>query len=596
MSEKLTLLLLDISNNLLKEKQVQRPKLFDELLYIIHNNFKIIRENYNIFYLSENYEEKMIYNDKQYQLSNDIIYIKEINLELFEKSAYENIYDKLSESKNDILDEKYNCYICSENIKKEKPYFCYKCQKIFHKNCLKDWDKKRKAQNDELICPNCRNELSLEEWKLKLDYEENRKNEVEKIEKINEYKLYYNLFININKIKDKKIKEIEKEKNEIIEGYKIYLKNITNKLNEINSKIGVNKLNFENYNTKDAINEIIHNLDIIKNHIYPSHALNEKIKVDEIKSEERKEKFEFKNEINLIYFADNYKEENIFGSTFVKINNKNIDLIINGERKNLISTYKLKTGENKITLIIKNKLTNLSYMFYECFSLKNFEELKYLNTENVYDFSYIFSAGSAGEYLVNKKDHHFFSDIDPLKTWNVSKGVNFEKLFDHCENLSNIEALKNWDVSNGTNFSNMFSGCQSLSDISPLEKWNVSNGIYFKGLFSWCYSLSDITALKNWNVSNCTSVSWMFLRCENISDIKALENWNVSKCKSFLSMFDGCIKLSNIEPLKNWNVSNGEDFSKMFYKCKILNLNILKNWNLSEKTKNDMIKYDEDSF
>ena len=567
MSEKLNLLLLDISNNLLKEKQVQRPKLFDELLYIIHNNFKIIRENYNIFYLSENYEEKMIYNDKQYQLSNDIIYIKEINLEFFEKPAYENIYDKLSESKNDILDEKYNCYICSENIKKEKPYFCYKCQKIFHKNCLKDWDKKRKAQNDELICPNCRNELSLEEWKLKLDYEENRKNEVEKIEKINEYKLYYNLFININKIKDKKIKEIEKEKNEINEGYKIYLKNITNKLNEINSKIGINKLNFENYNTKDAINEIIHNLDIIKNHIYPNHALNEKIKVDEIKSEEKKEKFEYKNEINLIYFADNYKEENIFGSTFVKINNKNIDLIINGERKNLISTYKLKPGENKITLIIKNKLTDLSYMFYECFSLKNFEELKYLNTENVYDFSYIFSAGSAGEYLVNKKDHHFFSDIDPLKTWNVSKGVNFEKLFDHCENLSNIEALKNWDVSNGTNFSDMFSGCKSLSDISPLEKWNVCNGIYFKGLFSWCYSLSDITALKNWNVSNCTSVSWMFLRCENISDIKALENWNVSKCKSFLSMFFGCMKLSNIEPLKNWNVSNGEDFSEMFGGC-----------------------------
>ena len=582
MSEKLNLLLLDISNNLLKEKQVQRPKLFDELLYIIHNNFKIIRENYNIFYLSENYEEKMIYNDKQYQLSNDIIYIKEINL-------YENIYDKLSESKNDILDEKYNCYICSENIKKEKPYFCYKCQKIFHKNCLKDWDKKRKAQNDKLICPNCRNELSLEEWKLKLDYEENRKNEVEKIEKINEYKLYYNLFININKIKDKKIKEIEKEKNEINEGYKIYLKNITNKLNEINSKIGINKLNFGNYNTKDAINEIIHNLDIIKNHIYPNHALNEKIKVDEIKSEEKKEKFEYKNEINLIYYADNYKEENIFGSTFVKINNKNIDLIINGERKNLISTYKLKPGENKITLIIKNKLTDLSYMFYECFSLKNFEELKYLNTENVYDFSYIFSAGSARNYLVNKKDHHFFSDIDPLKTWNVSKGVNFEKLFDHCENLSNIEALKNWDVSNGTNFSNMFSGCHSLSDISPLEKWNVSNGIDFKGLFSWCYSLSDITALKNWNVSNCTSVSWMFLCCENISDIKALENWNVSKCKSFLSMFDGCIKLSNIEPLKNWNVSNGQQFSRMFYRCKILNLNSLKNWNLSENTKNDML-------
>ena len=37
-------------------------------------------------------------------------------------------------------------------------------------------------------------------------------------------------------------------------------------------------------------------------------------------------------------------------------------------------------------------------MFYECFSLKNFEELKYLNTENVSDFSYIFSAGNSRRY------------------------------------------------------------------------------------------------------------------------------------------------------------------------------------------------------
>ena len=39
---------------------------------------------------------------------------------------------KLAESKQDILDEKYNCNICTIIIKKEKPYLCYKCQKIFH--------------------------------------------------------------------------------------------------------------------------------------------------------------------------------------------------------------------------------------------------------------------------------------------------------------------------------------------------------------------------------------------------------------------------------------------------------------------------------
>ena len=35
-----------------------------------------------------------------------------------------------------------------------------------------------------------------------------------------------------------------------------------------------------------------------------------------------------------------------------------------------------------IKLKIKNKIINLSYMFYECETLKNIDELKYLNTSN----------------------------------------------------------------------------------------------------------------------------------------------------------------------------------------------------------------------
>ena len=74
------------------------------------------------------------------------------------------------------------------------------------------WSKKRKSQNEELICPNCKNELPLENWKHKLNYEEHRLNEAEKMNEINQYKLNNNLFNNINKIKDKKIEELKKEK------------------------------------------------------------------------------------------------------------------------------------------------------------------------------------------------------------------------------------------------------------------------------------------------------------------------------------------------------------------------------------------------
>jgi len=59
-------------------------------------------------------------------------------------------------------------------------------------------------------------------------------------------------------------------------------------------------------------------------------------------------------------------------------------------------------------------------MFYNCISLKNIEELKYLDTREINNFSYI---------------------------------------FEYCESLSDIKGLENWNVSNGNDFSDMFYGC-----------------------------------------------------------------------------------------------------------------------------------------
>ena len=55
-------------------------------------------------------------------------------------------YKKLPESKQEKLDEKYSCTLCSGIIKKENPNFCYQCQKIFHDKCLKKWDKNLKKK------------------------------------------------------------------------------------------------------------------------------------------------------------------------------------------------------------------------------------------------------------------------------------------------------------------------------------------------------------------------------------------------------------------------------------------------------------------
>jgi len=160
---------------------------------------------------------------------------------------------------------------------------------------------------------------------------------------------------------------------------------------------------------------------------------------------------EYRNIINLIYekkeryYYNDYENPNrIFGSNFVKNNKNNIKLIINGKESELIEEYDLKKGVNNIQLIILNKLTNLKDMFDGACSLKNIEELKYLDTKDVNDFSCMFC---------------------------------------ECSSLLDIKPLQNWNVSNGNDFSCMFYGCSSLSDIKPLQNWKFSNKKYFSDMF-----------------------------------------------------------------------------------------------------------------
>ena len=77
---------------------------------------------------------------------------------------------------------------------------------------------------------------------------------------------------------------------------------------------------------------------------------------------------------------------NIFGEKFVEKNKDNIELNINGIKNNLINKYHLKKGENEVKMKIKNKITDLSYMFYGCNKLKNIDELKYLKTKYCFNF------------------------------------------------------------------------------------------------------------------------------------------------------------------------------------------------------------------
>lgn len=91
------------------------------------------------------------------------------------------------------------------------------------------------------------------------------------------------------------------------------------------------------------------------------------------------------------YYANYPAYYPIFGYNFVKSNKDNIDLLVNGKKNELVNKCLLSKGENIITIVIKNKLTDLSCMFKNCYYLEDFNDLKYLDVSQSEKFYEMFS-------------------------------------------------------------------------------------------------------------------------------------------------------------------------------------------------------------
>ena len=346
MSEKLYIILLDDYNNKFEEcVLIQKPNSYFKLKTEIKNNMKCLPEFFNLFYLSPENNEIKIESNKEYSMVKDILFIRQKESKYLKKSIFQSNYDNLSESRKENIDEKYSCFICLNHIKNEKPYFCYICQRIFHRDCLEDWDKKKEELNENLNCPNCRNELPLDKWRQKLDFEDNRKNDVCTMEEMKNLLLKSNLYNNLNKIKDQKIKELKN----INENNNKNLEKIMNKINEIYILINSD---INDYNLSVNCDEIIQKLEKIENFIKNKRNNEMNFKNSNINNikQLRAEK-ENKNNINLNHS-----------------NNLNY-ILLNNNSSTLIDDFMvLKKKYNEILKVFGNEK-----LFYnECFEFWNY--------------------------------------------------------------------------------------------------------------------------------------------------------------------------------------------------------------------------------
>ena len=265
------------------------------------------------------------------------------------------------------------------------------------------------------------------------------------------------------------------------------LRNVFIKIDEVD-----NLINNNNNNKIELINQISLNITESQINNISSIIMN---KLESIKQHlSHKENIlipsgESKIEINLKYFTKESGFYSIFGKKFVNNNKNYIDLIIKGKTLTLIDEFEFEKGENNVKMIIKNPLSDLSYMFYACKTLINIEELKYLDTSKITNFSHCF-------YLCSS-----LKDISPLQYWNVSKAESFSYMFAQCSSLKNLNPIKYWDNTCCYNYIYMFYGCTSLKDITPVKYWNLADRNETEGLFWCCNNIKKEILFKGWTSS-----------------------------------------------------------------------------------------------
>ena len=201
---------------------------------------------------------------------------------------------------------------------------------------------------------------------------------------------------------------------------------------------------------------------------------------------------EYIDEIIIRYKINkNEKEIKIFDfdNRFIK-NNKDKCKIIYEEKEYEIKE-KLDIDNNKIKneiLEIKlkgiNNITDMSYMFYECYNLSNLPDISKWNTNNITDMSFMFY---------------------------------------YCSNLSNLPDISKWNTNNVTNMSSMFSGCSKLSNLPDISKWNTKNVTNMSYIFQLS-KLSNLPDISKWNTNNVTNMSSMFSGCSKLSSIPSKFN------------------------------------------------------------------------
>ena len=267
----------------------------------------------------------------------------------------------------------------------------------------------------------------------------------------------------------------------------------------------------------------------------------------------------------------------------------------------------------KIKLLILNNIKiDLSYMFYDCSSLKEFsiiypkenkqkekleKEKEERQTESLISDElnnqlyqiYNYSTSNEIDIIINneyksfnyiKQIHHIIYnnnniDISDFETNKINKYYIPSLNFLVPSSSFNLSEIRNYFIDED-NSNNQHSFTSNISGITKNTNTNENNNTYkyfyyillhkinspkinkiiainLKGMFYECSSLISISGLSQLNISNVNNMSFIFSKCSSlkqINDIFYLENKNVEDINN---MFSNCSSLLSLPDISQWN-------------------------------------------
>lgn len=223
--------------------------------------------------------------------------------------------------------------------------------------------------------------------------------------------------------------------------------------------------------------------------------------------------------------------------------------------KYLFSSYEGDDISNLIQYNDTSEVTNMSNMYQWC-KATNFPQL---NMSKVTNASYMF---------------YNCKNIVTAPILNLSNVQNCESVFRDCANLTTCEIS---DFSNATNLDGLFATCRKLKNIpSQLTTPKVTDtGFMF-------YECNALTTAPEMNTSNVTNMTKMFYGCGKITTVPLYDTSNVTRMEE---MFWHCGSLQTVPAFNCTKVTNMNNIFASCYSLKsILMTNIGVSLNISSST------------